>query len=92
MNESIEVSLERVERCIAEFESREFTTADVIRKYLGHFCSDIGTPAAHSFNAQFGKLLKRNEMNLGIAEIANNQRVRDDHDHMTSTSRWRKNT
>ena len=92
MDEQIAVSLERIQNCIQEINKSEFTTSEVIKKYLGRFCSDIGTPAAYSFNAQFGALLKRNELRLGITEIASNESIKDDHGHRTSTSRWRLTT
>lgn len=92
MDERIEVSLDRVRHCIqqaaANSPSARFSTADVIRAYLGHFHSDLDTPPVYSFNAQFGKLLKRNAEGLGIVEDAANQAILDDAEHMTSTSLW----
>ena len=91
MDECILISLERIRRCIAELgDCREFTTAQVIREYIGHFCSDRQTPAAYSFNAQFGRLLARNTEQLGISMIAIDERIRDDHDVATTTARWRR--
>lgn len=92
MDERIDISLERVRDCIEKLDSDEFTTADVIRKYFGRFCSNIGTPAIYSFNAQFGALLKRNESQLGVTEIASDEAVKDDHGHNTTTSRWKINS
>jgi hypothetical protein len=92
VDEKIDVSLDRVRNCIHKLDRNEFTTADVIRKYFGRFCSNIGTPATYSFNAQFGALLKRNESQLGIIEISSNEAIKDDHDHNTTTSRWKINS
>ena len=92
MDEHIEVSLNRIESCIEAIGQGEFTTADVIRRYSGRFCANIGTPPAYSFNAQFGKLLKRNETRLRIVEVASNESTEDDHGHPTTTSRWRVST
>jgi hypothetical protein len=92
MDEKINISVERVRSCIQALNRKEFTTADIIRTYFGRFCSNIGTPATYSFNAQFGKLLKRNKTELGITEIARNEAITDDHDHNTTTSRWKVNT
>ena len=90
MDECIPISLERIRRCIAELgDCRDFTTAQVIREYIGHFCSDRQTPAVYSFNAQFGRLLARNTERLGIAMIATDERICDDHDLPTTTARWR---
>ena len=89
MDERIEVSLTRIASCIDALGSDEFTTAELIRKYSGRFCSNLGVPAVYSFNAQFGKLLKRNELRLGITEIVSNEGTEDDHGHATTTSRWR---
>jgi hypothetical protein len=92
MDEKINISVERVRNCIQALNRKEFTTADIIRKYFGRFCSNIGTPAIYSFNAQFGALLKRNESELGIVEITRNEAIKDDHGHNTTTSRWKINS
>ena len=92
MDERIEISLTRIESCIEALRRDEFTTADVIRQYFGRFCSNLGTPAVYSINAQFGKLLKRNETRLRIIEVAINESTEDDHRHPTTTSRWRVST
>lgn len=92
MDEKINISLERVKSCIQALDRKEFTTADIIRKYFGRFCSNIKTPAAYSHNAQFGKLLKRNESKLGIMEIAKNEAIKDNHNHNTTTSQWKINS
>ena len=90
MDEQIPISLDRVEQCIAALGSSSFTTEQVIREYLGHFCSDRQTPPVYSFNAQFGKLLARNAARLGIAMTATDESVQDDHGHPTTTARWRR--
>ena len=91
MDETIEVSLDRVRTVILEIDSPEFSTADVIRGYCGGFFANSGTPAYYSFNAQFGKLLKRNEGQLGIREIVANVRITDDRGQETSSSTWVRN-
>ena len=88
MDERIEVSLARVAQCIEAVGENQFTTADIVRKYCGQFCSNLETDPVYSFNAQFGKLLKRNETRLGIIEVGSDEHVRDDHGHSTKTSRW----
>lgn len=90
MDERIDVSLERIKGIIDEFETSEFSTADVIRGYSGGFFSNTGTPAFYSFNAQFGKLLKRNAVELMITEIASEVSIKDDCQKPTSTSIWAK--
>ena len=89
IDEYIGVSLRRIASCIEKLGSDEFTTADVIRKYSGRFCSNLETEVFYSFNAQFGKLLKRNETLLGITEIKSEESIEDDHGHATTTSWWR---
>jgi len=91
VDEQIEVSLERVRAVILELNSSEFFTADIIRGYCGGFFANTGTPAYYSFNAQFGKLLKRNEEVLGISESAANVGITDDRGHPTSSSKWVRN-
>jgi len=90
MDEAIEVSLERIRNIIASLPSERFSTGDIIREYCGSFCSNTGTPAYYSFNAQFGKLLKRNESTLGIVEVESSASTKDDHDHKTTTSFWQR--
>ena len=92
MDESIEVSLDRIRAIIAGFESDEFSTSDVLREYGGGFFTNTGTPAHYSFNAQFGKLLKRNETALEIEEVRANVSAQDDNGRSTSTSVWRRAT
>ena len=91
MDETIEVSLDRVRAIIQTISSDEFSTGDVIREYGGGFFSNKNTPAHYSFNAQFGKLLKRNMGPLGIREIAANVPIKDDRGHETRSSVWARN-
>jgi len=92
VDETIEVSLERVRAVILEIESPEFSTAEVIRGYCGGFFANTGTPAYYSFNAQFGKLLKRNFVTLGIKESTAKVPITDDNGHQTSASVWTRDT
>ena len=92
MDESIEVSLTRIEEIINSFDGNEFTTADVLRAYSGGFYSNSNTPPNYSFNAQFGKHLKRNAGCLGITETRSKERIQDDNGHQTSASVWQRNT
>ena len=92
MDESIKVSLTRIGEIVDSFGGREFTTADVLRVYSGGFYSNNSTPPHYSFNAQFGKLLKRNAEYLGITEIRSNERIKDDNGHQTSASVWQRKT
>ena len=86
----IEVSLDRIKTIISALPP-EFSTADVIRKYCGGFHSNLETPAYYSFNAQFGKLLKHNDVYLGISQEAESISIRDDNGHPTNSSTWRVN-
>lgn len=90
VTERIDVSLVRIRSIIDELPADGFSTGDVIRAYSGVFCSNLNTPAHYSFNAQFGKLLKRNESNLGIRQITESHPATDDLDHPTSVSIWRR--
>lgn len=91
MEENIEVSLVRIREIISNFENDTFFTSDVLRAYSGGFYSNIGTPAVYSFNAQLGKLLKRNRQELNIDETETNVKIEDDNGHQTSTSKWTRN-
>jgi len=42
----------------------------LIRKYQGGYFKNTGTSPSQSFNANFGKLLKRNQTELGITELS----------------------
>jgi hypothetical protein len=90
VTERIDVSLDRIRSIIDELPVDNFSTGDVIRAYSGVFCSNLNTPAHYSFNAQFGKLLKRNESNLRIRQIAESDAAEDDRGHPTSVSIWRR--
>lgn len=90
MTEKIDVSLDRIRSIINELPPGDFSTGDVIRAYSGVFCSNLNTPAYYSFNAQFGKLLKRNELDLGIMQISKSDPAKDDFEHPTSESNWRR--
>lgn len=92
MDEQIEVSLKRIKIIIDKKMGETFTTADILREYSGGFYSNVGTPAVYSFNAQFGKLLKRNESKLKIMEVLPKLNVNDDNGHKTKTSKWKINT
>jgi hypothetical protein len=91
MDEAIEVSLDRVRAIIQTISANDFSTGDIIREYGGGFFSNQNTPAYYSFNAQFGKLLKRNMSQLGIREVASNVQTKDDRGNATSTSVWARN-
>jgi hypothetical protein len=90
VEEQIPVSIDRIKTIISEKMSETFTTADILREYSGGFYSNIGTPPFFSFNAQFGKLLKRNESELQIKEVFPEMSIKDDNGHKTSTSKWEK--
>ena len=91
VTERIDVSLDRIRSIIDELPpDDDFSTGDAIRAYSGVFCSNLSTPAHYSFNAQFGKLLKRNESNLGIRQIDESRPATDDHGHPTSVSIWQR--
>lgn len=85
--DQIDISIDRILELLPET-GQQFTTADVIRWYSGGFCTNVGTPAYYSINAQFGKLLQRNHHVLRIEETEPNVPITDDHGHPTSTSRW----
>jgi hypothetical protein len=65
----------------------EFSTVEVIRKYIKHFHSD-GTNPHDSINANIGKFLSDNAKALGIREKAAKQSCTDDDGNSTSTSIW----
>ena len=89
MEENIGVNLNRIKAIIKRKGDSIFTTADILREYSGGFYSNIGTPAVYSFNAQFGKLLKRNESVLKITEIRPKMSIIDDNGNKTTTSQWK---
>ncbi|MGX9463590.1 hypothetical protein ACWXWU_20575 [Shewanella sp. A14] len=92
MKDNIEVCLNRVKDIIDEIDSTEFSTVDVISKYSGGFYSNKGTPVNYSFNALFGKLLKRNQAILKIEKIKSGVVIKDDNGHETNTHTWKKCT
>jgi hypothetical protein len=89
VTDQIEVNLDRIRSIIATLRP-EFSTGDVIGGYNGVFCSNLNTPAQYSFNAQFGKILKRNNQELGIEEITESHPGKDDRGQPTTMSLWRR--
>ncbi|MHC4371558.1 MAG: hypothetical protein ACYSW8_28415 [Planctomycetota bacterium] len=89
-NDSIRVNLCTVKEIIDRFRQKtaSILTSDIIREYSGGFFSNIGIPAHQSFNAQFGKILKKHSVSLDIEEIAKDVPVYDDRGHSTTASRW----
>ena len=85
----IPISIKRVRKCISQLQG-EFTSADILRGYIGHFHRDKGAPAATSFNAQFGKWLRKNKENLGIKWAGRDKHVIDDAGGKTRAVAWRK--
>ncbi len=90
MKDFIRVDLNTVKDIIDRFREKEnsILTSDVIRKYCGRFVSNVGIPAHQSFNAQFGKILKKHSDFLDIEEIATDVQVDDDTGHSTTASKW----
>lgn len=91
MPESIPVYLERVEKILNEFRrsnNKTVLTSDIIKKYSGGFYLNINTPAAYSFNALFGKVLRRNEKLLSIEVDVLDVPIDDDLGRKTKTARW----
>lgn len=91
MDESLPISLARVSAIINQMHET-FTTADIIRGYSGGFISNSKTPAIYSLNAQFGKLLRRNETVLRIKEVRANVSITDDTGNKTNTAKWKRLT
>lgn len=67
----------------------QFTTADVLRRYIGHFHKDKGAPVWISFNVQFGKYLSNCRDELRIESIEETT-VLDDNGEETTAMMWRK--
>jgi hypothetical protein len=75
-----------VEQIRAEAKT-EFSTVDLIRRYIRHFHSD-GTNPHESINANIGKFLGENAKALGIKEKIPDQSCKDDDGNLTSTYVW----
>ncbi len=90
--DNIPVDLNKMFEIVANELCDTFTTADVLRIYSGGFHSNIGVPATRSFNALFGKILKRHEKFLNIREIRAGVSVKDDDGRQTSASMWKRLT
>ncbi len=91
MNKVLEFHLEDVRAVIMALEQNRFSTADIMRGYAGRFLTILDTPPYYSFNAQFGKFLKRHASDLGIRQIEINASIKDDDGHPTSSSFWQRN-
>jgi hypothetical protein len=66
-----------------------FTTADVIRKYSGRYCTNTIIPAVYSLNAEFGRYLGRNSVKLGIELTGRELSVEDDLGQPSTAAEWR---
>lgn len=90
MEDFIRVDLDTIKEIIDRFRERQnsILTSDVIREYCGGFFSNVGIPAHQSFNAQFGKILKKDSEFLKIKEIAADVPVDDDTGYSTAASKW----
>ena len=91
MAASINVSLERVRETLDRLRTTRpeglATTDEVIAEYMGGFHSNLGVAAQHSWNAQFGKILKAEASNLGIREISSGNTIMPN-GHKTHASLW----
>jgi len=63
-------------------------TSQIIEEYMGFFYSNVGVPMYRSWNAQFGKILKKHASMLGIKELKKAQRIKDARGHSTQCSLW----
>ena len=91
MQDSIPVYLERVIKILNEFRRsgrRTVPTSDILRKYSGGFYANRNIASAYSFNALFGKVLKRHGKDLSIKEVQSNVRITDDLKRQTKASIW----
>ena len=92
MKDEIVVDLSVVRNIIDELRSRsvaEAHSSEIIRRYMGGFYSNQNVPAHLSWNAQFGRILKRHSDFLGISEVKADDPVLDDIKHRTSSSLWK---
>lgn len=83
------VNIDEVKEIISDFKLSgmgNFFTSDIIKKYTGSFEKNSCTPAAHSFNANFGKLLKQDEGYFRIKEIRKSASTKDDSGESTHSS------
>jgi hypothetical protein len=90
MEDFIRVDLDRIKEIIDHFRERQNSifTSDVIRKYCGGFFSNVGIPANKSFNAQFGKIIKKHDEFLGVKELSADVPLKDDKGNPTTASKW----
>jgi hypothetical protein len=91
--QNIQINMEVVKGIIDEISAnhKEFSTIDVIRKYLGNYRNNSIKYVApkFTFNSQFGKLLKDNMGDLNIEEVEDNVDTKDDDGKKTTTSIWK---
>ena len=92
MGATIKVSLERVREILDRLRTTKpeglATTDEVIAEYMGSFHSNLGVAAIHSWNAQFGKILKAEAQYLGISEDSAGNPIKDKDGHKSHASRW----
>ncbi|MEC5318503.1 hypothetical protein VSX61_06065 [Brenneria populi subsp. brevivirga] len=68
-------------------EKMDIYTTDIINNYMGGVYRNKGVPVGISWNAQFGKYLKRHADELGIRELSPKNPIKID-GGSTSASLW----
>ena len=71
-------------------QNEQFSTINIIRKIIGSYYCDEGTPAGSSQNALFGKRLSANEQRYRIKRVLPDEPSKDDSDRPTTTAIWRR--
>ncbi|MEE3662557.1 hypothetical protein V2I52_11595 [Brenneria sp. g21c3] len=87
MIDAITVNFERLGESLNKLREKNNSgkalTTEIIEIYMGGFHSNKGVPVNDSWNAQFGKYLKRHAVELGISENRKNVRIGN-----TTASEW----
>jgi hypothetical protein len=91
MTEEIGIELSILDAILEVFRSEgaaEVTTLDILRRYQGGYFNNSNIAVNQSFNAKFGRALKRQEERLRIREVASRQPTTDDLKRKTTSSVW----
>lgn len=65
-----------------------FYTIDVIRKVLGQYLVNADTPVKESWNAEFGRVMSANAVQLGIKAMRERCKRWDDEGSETTSHEW----
>ncbi|MCK5655028.1 MAG: hypothetical protein KAI03_01895 [Candidatus Aureabacteria bacterium] len=94
MSEIILVNLEKIKTILGDFRNEGLTkvsTTEVLQRYQGGYYKNTDTSPSKSINANFGRVLKHNEIELEITELSSEEPTVNNIGRETNPSLWQLN-